>query len=143
MLSIVNEELNNIYEWFNANKLSLHVDKTNNSPFHRSSKAADYLLFFPKLLINHNEVEMVESIKFLSVLLKDHCQEHVRYNKKSCFKALVYCIDLNHFRHAFFNKTVLLTYSHLLISRKIVMTQYKQKQSKKATESKKTCNLNC
>ena len=49
--SIVNEELDKIYEWFNANKLSLHVDKTNNSLFHKSRKADDLPLLLPTLLI--------------------------------------------------------------------------------------------
>ena len=69
LFSIVNEELNKIYEWCNANKLSLNADKTKYSLFHKPPKTGDLPLLLPKLSINDNEVERVGSIKFLRVLL--------------------------------------------------------------------------
>ena len=37
LFSMVNDELNKIYEWFNANKLSLNADKAKYSLFHKPS----------------------------------------------------------------------------------------------------------
>ena len=66
--------LSKIYEWFNANKLSLNADKTMHSLFHKTD---DLPLLLPKFLINDNKVERVESTKFLGVLL----HEHISYMK--------------------------------------------------------------
>ena len=60
IFSIVIEQLNQIYEWFNVNKLLLNADKAKNSLFHMPSKTDDLPLFLPKLLINDNEVERVD-----------------------------------------------------------------------------------
>ena len=62
LFSIVNEELNNSYEWFNANRPSLNADKTKHSLFHKPSKADDLPLLLLKLVINNNKVERVGSI---------------------------------------------------------------------------------
>ena len=88
LFSIVNEELNEIYEWFNANKHSLKADKTN-SLFHKPSKTDDLPLLLPRLLRNDNEVERVGSIKFLGVLLDEHLSwtEHIRYIKHKVVKS--------------------------------------------------------
>ena len=72
LFSMVNDELKRIYEWFNANKLSLNDDKTKYSLFHKPSKTDDLPLLLPKVLINYKEVERVGSIKFLGVLLDKH-----------------------------------------------------------------------
>ena len=58
---IVNDELKKIYEWFNANKLSLNADKTKYSLFHKTSKTDDLPLLLFKVLINDKEVERVGS----------------------------------------------------------------------------------
>ena len=65
LFSVVNEELNKVYEWFSANKLSLNGDKTKYSLFHKTSKTGDLPLLLSKLLINDNKEERVESITFL------------------------------------------------------------------------------
>ena len=77
---MVNEELSKIYEWFNANKLSLNADKTKYSLFHKPSKTDNLPILLLKLLINDNKVERVKSIKFLGVLLDEHLswKEHIR-----------------------------------------------------------------
>ena len=72
LFSMVNDELKKIYEWFNANKLSLNDDKTKYYLFHKASKTDDLPLFLTKVLINYKEVERVGSIKFLGVLLDKH-----------------------------------------------------------------------
>ena len=58
---MVNDELKKIYEWFNANKLSLNADKTKYSLFHKTSKTDDLPLLLFKVLINDKEVERVGS----------------------------------------------------------------------------------
>ena len=77
---MVNNELKTIYEWFNANKLSLNADKIEYSLFHNPSKTDDLPLLLPKVLINDKEIETVGSIKFLGVLLDEHLswKEHIR-----------------------------------------------------------------
>ena len=88
LFSMVNDELKKIYEWFNANKLSLSADETKYSLFHKPSKTHDLPLFLPKVLINDNEVERVGSIKFLGVLLDKHLswKEHIRYTENKIAK---------------------------------------------------------
>ena len=84
LFSMVSDELENIYEWFNANKLSLNAGKTKYSLFHKPSKTGDLSLLLPKLLTNDKKVEIVRSIKFYRVLLDEHLswKEHIRYTKK-------------------------------------------------------------
>ena len=72
LFTVVNNELVNIKDWFTANKLSLNVEKTKYSFFHKASKKDDILLRPPKLIINNYEIQKKESIKFLWVLLKQH-----------------------------------------------------------------------
>ena len=85
---MVNDELKKIYEWFNANKLSLNADKTKYSLFHKPSKTDDLPLLLPKVLINDKEVERVGSIKFCGVLLDEHLsqKEHIRYTENKIAK---------------------------------------------------------
>ena len=72
LFSLVNDERKKIYEWFNANTLSLNAEKTKYSLFHRPTKTDDLRLLLPKVLINEKEVERVGSTKFLGVLLDEH-----------------------------------------------------------------------
>ena len=81
MFSLVNQELQKINEWFEANKLSLNVEKTKYSLFHKPSKRDDLPLLLPKLLIKKRKVERVESVKFLGVLLDENVswKNHIKY----------------------------------------------------------------
>ena len=60
LFSLVNQELQKINEWFEANKLSLNVEKTKYSLFHKPSRRDDLPLLLPKLLIKKHKVERVE-----------------------------------------------------------------------------------
>ena len=62
----------NIKDWFTANKLSLNVEKTKYSLFHKPSKKDNIPLRLPKLIINNYEIQREESIKFFGVLLDQH-----------------------------------------------------------------------
>ena len=47
-IQIMNEELNKFTEWFCANKLSLNIDKTKFTPFHKSHEAKNLIHHFGK-----------------------------------------------------------------------------------------------
>ena len=61
----VNEELRNINHWFMANKLSLKVEKTKYSLFHKPSRVDDLTNKLPKLSINNQEIKRASLQKFL------------------------------------------------------------------------------
>ena len=113
LFSLVNQELQKINEWFEANKLSLNVEKTKYSLFHKPSKRDD-----PKLLIKKHKVERVESIKLLGVLLDGNLswKDHIKYieNKVAKNIGLLYRAKL------FLDKNSLLTlyysYTHTYLN---------------------------
>ena len=80
LFTVVNNELVNIKDWFTANKLSLNVEKTKYSFFHKPSKKDDIPFRLPKLIINNYEIRREESIEFLGVLLDQHLtwKEHIK-----------------------------------------------------------------
>ena len=110
---MVNDELEKIYEWFNANKLWLNAGKTKYSLFHKPSKTSDLSLLLPKLLTNDKEIERVGSIKFHRVLLDEHLswKEHLTYTKNKTAKN----IDLLDRAKLFLGKHSLLTLYYLCI----------------------------
>ena len=57
LFTVENNELVNIKDWFTANKLSLNVEKTKYSFFHKPSKKDDIPLRLPKLIINNYEIQ--------------------------------------------------------------------------------------
>ena len=76
----MNEEIIKINEWMIANKLSLNAKKTKFVLFRPLRKKVTY---HEKLYINHNEIECVESIKFLGVYLDNKLTwaTHIHYMK--------------------------------------------------------------
>ena len=72
LFPLVNQELQKINEWFEANKLSLNVGKTKYSLFHEPCRKDDLPLLLPRLLMKKHKVERVKSIKFLGVLLDEN-----------------------------------------------------------------------
>ena len=67
----MNEELANVSNWFNDNKLSLNVKTTKYSFFRRLSKNDNIPLWLPNLHINGFTVERESSIKFLEVWIDE------------------------------------------------------------------------
>ena len=61
----VNKELRNINHWFMANKLSLKVEKTKYSLFHKPSRVDDLTNKLTKLSINNQEIKRASLQKFL------------------------------------------------------------------------------
>ena len=80
LFTVVNNELVNIKDWFTANKLSLNVEKTKYSFFHKASKKDDIPFRLIKLIINNYEIQREVSIKFLEVLFDQHLtwKEHIK-----------------------------------------------------------------
>ena len=72
-------ELENISEWFKANKLSLNIKKTNYTLFHRSSTKDELPLKLPDLKFANSPLKRQTSIKFLGVMLDENIswKEHI------------------------------------------------------------------
>ena len=70
MVEFINLELENINEWFIANKLSLNLDKTNYILFksHRKSPPKEKL----DIIINNTPLTQVGSSRFLGVNIDQH-----------------------------------------------------------------------
>ena len=72
LFQAVNSELGKVFQWFNANKLSLNKYKTKYTFFHKAREKDNIPLKLPALFINDKEIERVTSIKFLGVLFDEH-----------------------------------------------------------------------
>ena len=72
LFSDVNKKLTNTNQWFVSNKLSLNVEKTKYSFFHKASKKDNIPLQLPNLTINIRKIKREESIKFIGVLLDEN-----------------------------------------------------------------------
>ena len=94
LFKTVNDELIKINEWFSANKLSLNVEKTKFSLFHKLGKKCSIPSHLPTLKINNHDIERVNTMKFLGVLLDDNLswKEHIKYLENKIAKniGLVY-----------------------------------------------------
>ena len=55
LLSLINQELQKINEWFEANRLSLNVGKTKYSLFDKPNRKDDLPLLLPRLLIKKHK----------------------------------------------------------------------------------------
>ena len=87
LVDSMNTELVKITEWLNINKLSLNVKKTHFIIFKRSKGT---ILLNNTLKINDTAVDMVESTKFLGVVIDQHLnfQQHINYIKSKISRAL-------------------------------------------------------
>ena len=71
LFKIANEELNEINEWFRANKLSINAGKTKHIFFQKQHDAKKIPQKSPILIFNNTTLERVNSIKFLGVILDE------------------------------------------------------------------------
>ena len=69
-----------IIQWFQANKLSIHIKKTKFALFHKSSFKDETTLKLPPLMFGNNTNERKSSTKFLEIILNEHISwiDHVR-----------------------------------------------------------------
>ena len=86
LFSDVNKKLTNTNQWFVSNKLSLNVEKTKYSFFHKASKKDNIPLQLPNLTINIRKIKREESIKFIGVLLDENVtwKEHLKFIENKC-----------------------------------------------------------
>ena len=68
LFSTVNSELECINQWFKANKLSLNIEKTKYTLFHKKS-AKNEISGIPDLKFGSKNIEKTSPIKFLGVML--------------------------------------------------------------------------
>jgi len=85
--SNINMELNNIYIWLCANKLSLNIDKSNFVIFQPPQKK---LIQDVKLTINRKELTREYSIKYLGIFIDSHLnwKSHVNYIAKKIKRSI-------------------------------------------------------
>ena len=67
-----NLELNKVFRWFNANKLSLNKDKTKYTFFREARGKDNVPLKLPSIFINDTEIKRITSIKYLRVVIDEH-----------------------------------------------------------------------
>jgi len=72
LINIINGELKLISHWFQTNRLSLNVNKTNFIIFTSPQKKYDLNIVTDQILINGTLIKQVQSIKFLGVYLDQH-----------------------------------------------------------------------
>ena len=77
LFKIANEKLNEINEWFRANKLSVKVGKTKYIFFHKQPDSKKIPQKLPMLVLNNTTLKRVNSIKFLGVILG----ENINWNR--------------------------------------------------------------
>ena len=87
LISKINGELEVIYTWLNANKLSLNIGKTNFMVFYPKNK---YLNISNKILINNNAIAEVTEAKFLGVIIDSNLTwaPHIHYIKGKIAKGI-------------------------------------------------------
>ena len=80
MFQIMNNELQNLTDWFKANKLSLNVSKTNYVLFDRGKSKYTK----GKIVVGGETVESVNCFKFLGILIDEELswQKHIEHCRK-------------------------------------------------------------
>ena len=106
----INDEMVNICDWLNSNKLSLHVGKTN------------YMIFSPKgkpiihdedILINRTTIKRISHVKFLGIIIDDKLSwsDHTRYIRGKVAKGFGVLLKAR----KVFNKETLITLYYSMI----------------------------
>ena len=75
---LVNQNIKNVTDWFNCNKLSLNIDKTNFVIFHPPHQKVAFKI---KVIVNSIEIKQVTSIRYLGIHVDGNLnwKEHVQY----------------------------------------------------------------
>ncbi len=71
LFQIMNEELSKLSGWFQVNKLSLNISKSNYIIF-RSKKSKNLVSPNQSLLIDNTQLTRVDKVKFLGVIIDEH-----------------------------------------------------------------------
>ena len=72
LFGTANQELNQIFDWFLANKISLNVEKTKYMLLHKLTHKENIVLKLLLLQLNGNIIERENSLKFLGVIFDEH-----------------------------------------------------------------------
>ena len=108
----INDNLNIIYSWLAANKLSLNISKTKYSLFHYKQKK---IITYPNIEINNNKLSLVKHYKFLGIFMDDTLtwDVHIHYISNKISKTVGLLSKLK----SFFPKLILLNiYNSLILS---------------------------
>ena len=109
LTAIVNNELGNIMQWLNANKLSLNIDKTNFMLFRPKGKNE----ICPSIHICGANIIEVDSAKFLGIVIDNRLNwvEHVKCISRKIAKGIGIIIKA---RKSFESETLLNLYNALI-----------------------------
>ena len=79
LYTIVNHELDNLTDWFRANKLSLNISKTNYMLFSHLNKE----LINTEIKLANTTIPKTKCVKFLGLLIDENLKwdEHIQYIK--------------------------------------------------------------
>ena len=106
----MNSELVSVAQWFNANKLSLNIKKTNYMLFSKSVRKSGHT---NDVYIGRNPISMVNTTTFLGVMLDNNLswKEHIGYISNKLAKSIGIIIKLR----KLFNKRTLLSLYYSLV----------------------------
>ena len=109
LTAIVNNELGNIMQWLNANKLSVNIDKTNSMLFRPKGKNE----ICPSIPICGTNIIVVDSAKFLGIVIDNRLNwvEHVKCISRKIAKGIGIIIKA---RKSFESETLLNLYNALI-----------------------------
>ena len=141
----VNSELENISQWFKANKLSVNIKKTKFTLFHKNSSKNDIPVKLPALMVGSNNIERTSSIKFLGVMLDEHISwiDHVRTVENKIAKNIGLLYRVSQFLDEDSLKTIFLVCSFLFELCKHCMGEYVCNEIEKSLFETKTCSTHC
>ena len=108
--TVVNNELSNMIEWLNANRLSLNIDKTNFMIFRPKGKSERC----PSIHINGSNILEVDHAKFLGVIIDNKLNwlEHIKCISRKVAKGTGIIIKA---RKSFESETLLNLYNALIL----------------------------
>ena len=142
LFETVNCELENINQWFKANKLSLNIDKTNYTLFHKNSIKDKIPLKMPTLKIGSKIIKKTSFIKFLGVMLDENIswKNHIKTVENKLAKNIGLLYRAKQFLDEKSLKTIYFSYIHSFLNyaniawasthfTKLKTINYKQKQA--------------
>ena len=113
LVSTVNSELECINQCFKASKLSLNIEKTKCTLFHKKS-AKNEISGIPDLKIGSKNIEETSSIKFLGVMLDGHISwnNHIKTVENKLAKNIGLLNRASYFLNEHSLKTIYFSYIH-------------------------------
>ena len=138
-------ELNKVFKWFNANKLSLNKDKTKYTFFHKAREKDNIPFKLPWLFINDREIKRINSIIYLGVLIDEHLtwKEYITVTENKVSKNLRLLhiarrvLDTKALKHLYFS----FMHSYLNYGNIVWVSTSTRKLKKLASKQKKTLRI--